>query len=85
MAWLDKTKDPALRSSYQFGDVPYGAYWAEVPDDQVPPAPAMQPKPDRTEALIAKLKEKGVITDGDIPKPSATPVEAAASADSVDP
>lgn len=43
--------------------------------DPVDPEPAPAPKPvDRTEQLITKLKEKGVISDQDIPKPAAAAV-----------
>lgn len=45
MAWKDSTQDPLLRSSYVFGDKPYGSYWIEVPDKDIPTAPVEIPKP----------------------------------------
>ena len=46
MAWQNTLADPALRSSYVFGDQPYGNYWTEVDDNKVPPLPPLPDVPN---------------------------------------
>lgn len=56
MAWKDITLDPLLRSSYVFGDKPYGNYWEEVEEKNVPLPPQEAPKVSLDDVVAALTK-----------------------------
>lgn len=59
MAWKDTTQNTQLREAYQFGEKPYGAYWVEVPDSQVP-APPIVPRKASLDDVVAALGKANI-------------------------